>query len=483
MSVVVAARAGASLESVLTVDIMSPTGTLINQRLRGGLHPFGQAGPPSAAAKAQAAGLMNVNRTDKMLSVTPIKAGAPDATHPTLGISGNWSYDWRVVDRTIADIAAQGPSTELYLGLDSCPQILGGSVPPFTGDMLTGANPSGLAAYSSFASAVPSSDASFAEMCVDLIDRILSLGTVELVYCGVGNEVDGGQYWAGTSAQYFAHYAAIAAAVKAYDPTLKIGGPELVDPNNNFTVWARGLMVYCQTNAVPLDFLSFHDYADNGWMLQKVCATVDKAKSDLGWADPLDLINGEWDKGPGPLPPFGEDDTKIEIGDVAAAGVLGELMEMQRLGVSRAIYFKNTFRFEIDGDFGSGVVNDVGSWAPGNAFRLWRMLDDAAVVEHTLSADPGIAAMAALGDDGAIYVLVANMHYKRTGTFPLTIGLDGVTSGRETTLWMIDREHSNQYEAGLANAELQTVPVANVAAEQVRLTLPARCACLLEIAP
>jgi hypothetical protein len=478
--------------STLTVSVEALTGATINQKLRGGLHTFGWAGPPSATAKAQANGLMIVNREDKFASCTPMKLGAPDGSHPTAGWSGSHggtavAYDTRVIDRTIVDIAAQGPGTELYLGLDSIPQILGGSVPPYSGTNLDGTNPAtgGLTSYASFAGQVPSDNAIFADICVDIIDRIRSLDLVDLVYCGVGNEPDGGQYWTGGTATYFPHYAAVAGAVKAYDASLKVVGPELVNPLVNFTAWIRGLMVYLQgiDREDLLDGLSFHDYGDNGWILNQVCTKIDATKTELGWTAPLDKINGEWDKGPGPLPPFGEPDTKIELGDIAAAGVLQELMEMQRLGFARAIYFKNAYRADEPLDFGSGTVNDEGFWAPGNAFGVWARMGNASVVSHTLSGDPGLAAMAAVGDDDTIYVPISNMHYERNRSYPLTVALPGVATGRESTLWMIDRAHSNQYEAGLANAELQAIPVADVAVEQVRLTLPARCACLLEIAP
>jgi hypothetical protein len=483
--------------SVVTVDAATLTGATINQRLLGGLHPFGWAGPPSAAAKAHAAGVINVNRTDKLLSVTPIKAGGVDGTHPTLGLSGAWSYDWQVVDRTIADIAAQGAGMELYLSLDSTPQILGGDVAPYSGTNLSGTNPAtgGLAGYASFGANIPNDLAAFGAMCVDLIAHIRSLGTVTIAYCGVGNEPDGGlEFWrdpatglSATSPQYHTYYKAIYDAVKAYDATIKVGGPELVNPVANFTTWLRPFMVYGQANACQPDFVSFHDYAQNGWVLNQVCAKIDKAKADLSWVGTLELICGEWNMGPGPVPPFRQAGTFTELGDYAAGACARELMELQRLGFVRAIYFKNARNLTgaaAVGDFSGGAFNDLGPWTPGNVMRLWARMGAVAVVSHTIDADPGVQALTAkTTGTGKLWVLLASAHYRRTPAIDVTINLPGIASGRVTTLTMIDREHSNQYEAGLANAELQTVPVADVAAEQVRLTLPARCACLLEIAP
>ena len=84
---------------------------------------------------------------------------------------------------------------------------------------------------------------------------------------------------------------------------------------------------------------------------------------------------------------------------------------------------------------------------------------------------------------GKLYVLLASHHYRRGGAYPVTVALPGVASGRVVTATVIDQAHSNQLNAGLANAELQTVPVAAVAAAQVRIVMQARSVVMLEIAP
>jgi hypothetical protein len=74
-------------------------------------------------------------RTDKFLSSAPAKRGGTDATRPTLGHSGSYSYDWQIVDRDVAYIAARGST--LFLTMDSCPQLLGGTNAPASGTALS----------------------------------------------------------------------------------------------------------------------------------------------------------------------------------------------------------------------------------------------------------------------------------------------------------------------------------------------------------
>ncbi len=487
MTVTVASRGPTRLRSVITVHEGSPTGAIVNQRLLGALHPFGGlsgALTEAAPAKAHAAGVINVQRSDKHLVCTPIKAGAPDATHPTLGYSGTHSYDWQVVDRGMADVASQG--AQLYPSLDSCPQILGGSVAPFSGVQLA----TWLPGHSSYAPQVPNDLETFGAMCVDLLHHIIvELGYV-IPYASVGNEPDGGaQFWIGTDEQYYDYFAAIANAVKAYDPTIKIGGPELVSITvAAFDTWVKGLMSYCMTNDVALDFIATHDYAARGWDLQMFMSYLERAKTDLGWTDPLEVLNGEWNACHGANNPTGSSPwgvgsgENLSINDSHAAAVMHELMEMQRLGFERGIIFAPDSAADTTGI--SGLFSNTGPTAIGNDYRLWARLGAAEIVESEIDADPGMTKMAARGEDGTLFVLLANNHYRRgIPRFPVTIALPDTANGRETMLWMIDRDHSNQFDAGLAHAELETVPAADVAANQVRLTLPARCACLLEIAP
>ncbi len=203
------------------------------------------------------------------------------------------------------------------------------------------------------------------------------------------------------------------------------------------------------------------------------------------WDDPLEYVIGEmagatlvnW---PGYPPPFGTSTTeKLTINDHSAAICALQMMEAQALGFSRITFFASQSMSVTNL---SGLFNANGPTPAGNVYRLWQRMGDADVLGVTLDADPGVHALAAEDVDGTLYVLLVSHHYRRGPTYPVTIEVPGA-NGRETTLTVIDRAHSNQWDAGIENAELQTVPVTDVANEQVRLTMQARSVCLLQIAP
>jgi hypothetical protein len=335
---------------------------------------------------------------------------------------------------------------------------------------------------------MPNDSAAFVVMCIDLLHYITVTKGYSVPYVGLWNEPDGGQYWLGTAAQYFALYALVAAAVKAFNPAIKIGGPEIVDPLTNYTAWIHNFLAYCKTNSVPLDFISLHDYHASGWVLNGFFAKLERSKASIPYTLPFEVINGEWNglhgqNNVGGGAPFGASGDNLTIDDNAAAFLARQLMEMQRLGVARAIFYTTDSGADATTASVSGLFANAGPNAIGNVYRLWARMGAAATVQTDVTADPGISAMGATRA-GTIYVLLSNRHYRRgASTFPVTVALPGVATGRVAMLTMIDRTHSNYFDAGFANAELQTIPVAAVAGAQIKLNLPSRCACLLEIAP
>jgi len=75
-------------------------------------------------------------------------------------------------------------------------------------------------------------------------------------YFEVWNEPDLSVFFTGTQADYFQLYKATAAAVKAVDPTLRVGGP-----STSAVQWIEPFLAFCAANDCPLDFVSTHLYA------------------------------------------------------------------------------------------------------------------------------------------------------------------------------------------------------------------------------
>ena len=150
-------------------------------------------------------------RTDKFLTATPIKAGAPDAAHPSAGVSGRFSYDWQVVDRSMRYFRRLRVSP--YISLDSTPQILGGSVAPFKGQALRTQR----ASASAFAPEVPNDLDAFGAMVGDLVHHVVKEKRFRVRYWGVWNEPNLDVFWKGGLEAYLRLYDVTVRAVKAVD--------------------------------------------------------------------------------------------------------------------------------------------------------------------------------------------------------------------------------------------------------------------------
>ncbi len=75
------------------------------------------------------------------------------------------------------------------------------------------------------------------------------------------NEPDG-LFWSGTPEQFYSLYEKTARALKSVDSTLKVGGDGKAFPYDDGG-YREGFIDYCAAHKVPLDFYSWHTYADS----------------------------------------------------------------------------------------------------------------------------------------------------------------------------------------------------------------------------
>jgi Glycosyl hydrolases family 39/Concanavalin A-like lectin/glucanases superfamily len=432
--------------SSLRIDPRRRTGHRVQPLLAGGLHTLG-GGPTEKAAR----GLVTALRTDKLLTATPIKRGPPDRTHPTLGTSGNFSYDWRVVDRTFNEMRRL--QVLPYISIDATPQILGGSVAPFSGSMLR----AGLAFQSGFSAEVPRDFAAYGDIVRDLVHHVVVERGVRVPYWGVWNEPDI-DFWKGSLADYLRLYDVVARAVKAVDPRLQVGGPETSSWN---PPWADELVRYCANAGVPLDFFSWHYYSGNLGELHEASARMRALARETGRPKPPRLIVGEWTWNAANLPGTGTrpwSQGNFFVNDWGAAFAASSLMEMQRLGVAMAIFTNPVAEPGGRGYDGSGLVSSRGRWATGNAFRLWRLLGSS-IVASQLDAQPGITAQASVDGAGRLTVLLARLQYRPGPALPLDLVLPAGTPARRVLRhYVIDASRSNAHDAGRRHTALESVP-------------------------
>lgn len=79
-------------------------------------------------------------------------------------------------------------------------------------------------------------------------------------YFEIWNEPDiGPRMWTGTPQQYFDLYRVAVTTIKAYNPTLRIGG-QVSFVKGKYT---RPFLAYCRDQKLPLDFFSWHRYSDS----------------------------------------------------------------------------------------------------------------------------------------------------------------------------------------------------------------------------
>ena len=69
-------------------------------------------------------------------------------------------------------------------------------------------------------------------------------------------------FWTGTPEQFYSLYAKTALALKSVDPALKVGGDAIANPLDD-GAYREGFIDYCAAHKLPLDFYSWHTYADS----------------------------------------------------------------------------------------------------------------------------------------------------------------------------------------------------------------------------
>lgn len=102
----------------------------------------------------------------------------------------------------------------------------------------------------------------WAKICVNVIrhynDGWANGFHYNIKYFEIWNEPNIGLLmWSGTREQYYDLYRVAATALKAYDPSLKVGGP-VTSQADEGTI--RSFLAYCRDRELPVDFLSWHCY-------------------------------------------------------------------------------------------------------------------------------------------------------------------------------------------------------------------------------
>ena len=124
----------------------------------------------------------------------------------------------------------------------------------------------------------------WAKICVNII-RHYNEGWANgfhynIKYFEIWNEPDDHAYgmWAGTQQQYFELYEVAAKAIKAHDPSLKVGGPVACSV---FQPICRPFLAYCRDRKLPLDFFPWHCYHASPQVFPTTCRRGPRASGRI----------------------------------------------------------------------------------------------------------------------------------------------------------------------------------------------------------
>lgn len=463
-----------SLVGSLTVDAAKSEGLIAPYPL-GSLHP---GATPSLVQSA-----LQVVRTDKLLTATPIKRGAPDEAHPVAGASGKFSYDWQVCDRTFAWFKAN--KVRPYISIDSTPQLLGGGVPPYTGKQLA----TELSNSSGFSIETPNDWDDWAVIVGDLIDHVVRKLKVEVPWWGVWNEPGGPDFGFVDREQYLTLYARTVAAVRAVDPKARVGGPELAafEP-----AWIEALFARCAKDKLPLDFIAYHDYSGSLRTQSMARETIDELAARHGFKTPFPVVVTEFNWAAENMARTGKPMFNIEtwhLKSFSASYLTAWLSRFLRQPENELVIFSGV-RGDVSPRQGSWdsmqlFGPDGMRWGPTNAMSGWKRILGDRRLASTSDLPPGVFAFACRsGAEGRVGLALANYGLVQHEHRRLAVSVRGLKPGSwKLTRWQVDEKHSSRWDIaedrpeGAAQNDLQvldarTIRVDNSGAANMELDLP-----------
>jgi len=218
-------------------------------------------------------------------------------------------------------------------------------------------------------------------------------------YWEVWNEPEG--YWSGTPEQFYELYARLARALKATDPSIKIGGAATMQPMS-IGPYGEGFIRYCAENRVPIDFYSWHTYHDFNYdpYMPVLLARKAQALLDAAGLSNVENILSEWNLCANPT-----EEAMPELKSMLNAAFVGAvLIYLQDSPLSRAYYYRGDALwmslFSLRGEY----------YKPAYSFKAaGMMLDTPERIALTGADDVGFAAIAGRSRDGnRVQVLISN---------------------------------------------------------------------------
>ena len=215
------------------------------------------------------------------------------------------------------------------------------------------------------------------------------------------NEPELGIFWPGTPEQFYSLYEKTANALKSLDPSLKVGGPAKAFPMAQ-GAFREDFLNYCKTRHIPLDFYSWHTYADDSadpYDVVRLGREIRNVLDAKGFRNAENCLS-EW----GLSSDFTDIEKPVLQGMENAAFIGAAMINLQDSTVDRAIFYRGDAAwvglFGLHGEY----------FKPAHTFRaMGTMLDTPHRLAVTGADHLGFAVLAGRSRDRrTIKVLICN---------------------------------------------------------------------------
>jgi xylan 1,4-beta-xylosidase len=208
-------------------------------------------------------------------------------------------------------------------------------------------------------------------------------------------------FWSGTPEQFYSLYEKTARALKSVDPSLKVGGDAKALPMDEGP-YREGFLNYCAAHKLPLDFYSWHTYADfsaDPYDAVRIGKELRSLLDAKGFRNAESILS-EWNLSAD----FTDDEKQVLQGADNAAYVGAVMIYLQDSGIDRAQFYR-------------GDATWMGLFGPDREYfktaytfkTMAAMLDTSERLHLTGSDTFGFAALAGRSTDRkTVRVLISN---------------------------------------------------------------------------
>lgn len=226
----------------------------------------------------------------------------------------------------------------------------------------------------------------------------------------IWNEPDLTFFWnSNDPTRYYEFYSRIARKIKEVDPSAKVGGAGVANGFNPGGAYLDGLLAYCKSNNVPLDFISWHYYGNVTSDPQNIIDIGNAIQTSLknnGFQD-AESICSEWNS-----TPFASKNVFTKVQSARNAAYLtSSLIYMQNCKVDRAYYYRgDALSFGLFNDAPNPIDTRFKSFCTyaAQAFALFNQIKQTPILLRTTDTNyTGISLLAGRCGD-KLNILVAN---------------------------------------------------------------------------